>query len=131
MATNDFFVCEAKTLEKPGNSRVMNCDAGRMGQRIPQFKEGDIRVLGQPFQKEINLRSKLPSSPWPTHRRNNSRTQATDLARPPATRCGRNLSAACRLSTSQSFTCQSRKTVPERLRQRSWHDMTPQKKGDS
>ena len=108
-----FFVCEAKTFEKPGYSRMMHRDVGRMGQRIAQLKKRDIRVLGHQFLKETNMRSKLPSSRWPTHRRNNGLTQATDLARPSTTRRGRNLQAACRLSSVQSFTDQSSKTVPE------------------
>ncbi len=49
------FVREAKALEQVAYGRVLDLQACSRGKGVPQFKQRDIRILGNQFFKEIDM----------------------------------------------------------------------------
>jgi len=52
VATSDFFVREAEPGQQPGDGRVVDLHALRLGERVAQFEERDIGVLRDQFLHE-------------------------------------------------------------------------------
>jgi len=62
VAFSDFFMREAETLQEVANCRVLNLQAGRIGQGIAQLKERNIWVLSDQLFEKRHMRSQLARS---------------------------------------------------------------------
>lgn len=96
--------------------------AAKAGSSIAKFKQCDVRILRDKLAAEVDICSQFSGPDRVAHRQDLHGTLAPDLSPPSPARGGRYLQAASGLSPCRPFADQPRKSGPEFLWQRCWHD---------